>query len=64
MDKLAEGSPLTIRLQGPYADPPTPLGQPDAVVLVAGGQLLSTLLKSSLQHYLLFLQHYPCQAQE
>lgn len=27
---------LTIRLQGPYADPPASLGQPDGVILVAG----------------------------
>lgn len=38
MSKLAAGSQdkLTIRLQGPYADPPAPIGQPDGVILVAG----------------------------
>lgn len=29
-------SKLAIRMQGPYADPPAHIGQPDGVILVAG----------------------------
>jgi len=48
--KLAAGEQLTIRLQGPYADPPVNLGQPDAVVLVAGMQLrLDTINPTTLR---------------
>jgi hypothetical protein len=35
--RLAQGDQqLTVRVQGPYADPPAHVGQPDGVVLVAG----------------------------
>lgn len=27
---------LTLRLQGPYADPPSDVGQPDGVIIVTG----------------------------
>jgi len=47
--KLAAGEQLTIRLQGPFADPPVNLGQPDAVVLVAGKQFrLDTINPTTL----------------
>jgi hypothetical protein len=39
VSQLAQGHPhtnLTIRMQGPYADPPADVGQPDGVILVAG----------------------------
>ncbi len=31
-----EQQKLTIRIQGPYVDPPAAIGQPDAVVVVTG----------------------------
>ena len=36
--KLTQGGQqqLTVRIQGPYADPPVAIGQPDGVILVAG----------------------------
>ena len=37
LSRLAQrGQKLTVRVQGPYADPPVAIGQPDGVILVAG----------------------------
>lgn len=37
MSRVSQGDEqLTVRMQGPYADPPAHAGQPDGVVLVAG----------------------------
>jgi hypothetical protein len=37
VSQLAQGNTeLSIRMQGPYADPPSNIGQPDGVILVAG----------------------------
>lgn len=39
VSRLAQGGQreeLTVRIQGPYADPPVAIGQPDGVILVAG----------------------------
>lgn len=47
--KLAQGDyNLSIRIQGPYADPPADVGQPDGVVLVAGKACSSNQLATAV----------------
>lgn len=45
------GQKLTVRIHGPYADPPAAIArQPDGVIIVAGQQALVGAYMLNLQH--------------